>query len=149
MRWLVCLALAACGDNAASECSTAFDGSFTDRVRAASACPTLDAGELAFAVDSHVLGAQAIASFTLGDAVTAGRYSSQTVTSWHFVEARSVGDGACVYSAGDEVTPHGSFTLVLDGVDPAHGTLEVTQYVHAVDGTDCGPADLEYIRADF
>lgn len=147
MRCLVFVALAACGDNAAPECTAEFGGNFTDRVRAASACPTFEGGVLAFAVDSSVLGAQALAEFELGDAAPPGLYSSQTVASWHFVEARSIGDGACVYSAGDQVTPHGSFTLDLYALD--HGRLTVDQYVHAVDGTDCGASDLEHILVEF
>ena len=42
-----------------------------------------------------------------------GEYSSETLATWHAVGARSISDGACVYSAGDQVTPHGSFTLTL------------------------------------
>jgi hypothetical protein len=150
VRIAALLVLAACGDNATAPCTATFTGSFADDVRSTAACPELHDGALAITFDSPVLGGQVGVELDLGDAATTGRYSEQTVFSWHAVEAKSLGDGACIFSAGDSVTPHGSFTLQVDATEPdPHGVLDVVQYVHAVDGTDCGPADVENVHVDF
>ncbi len=150
---------AGCGDNAAasSPCTATFAGGFTDTVRGPAACASLaaQAGSadqlLDFAIDSRVLGAQVIVSIDLGAAPATGEYSSETIGTWHAVEARSILDGACFYTAGDAITPQGSFMLTLDALDAAtaHGVLDIVQYVHAVDGTDCGPSDTETIDVAF
>ena len=92
-----------------------------------------------------------IVSIDLGPTPTAGELSSETLASWHAVGAKSIADGACVYSAGDLVTPHGSFTLTLTAVDApaAHGTLEIVTYLHAVDSTSCGASDTETLDLVF
>jgi len=151
VRILAALALlAACGDNASAPCTATFAGGFADSVRSTDACPELHDGALAITFDSPALGGQVSVELDLGDAATTGRYSSETVFAWHAVEARSIGDGGCVYSAGDEVTPHGSFTLRVDATEPdPHGVLDIVQYVHAIDGTDCGPADVENVHLAF
>ena len=160
---VVLLAFAAgCGDNHAGgagdeTCAASFAGNFADEASGSAVCAALDqlpgsADQLLdFAIDSRVLGAQVIISVDLGTAPSTGEYSSETLASWHAVGARSLQDGACVYSAGDQVTPHGSFTLSLTAIDEAaaHGTLVVTQYVHAVDEVDCGDADIETVDVVF
>ena len=52
-------------------------------------------------------------------------------------------------SAGRDVVPAGNFVLVLDAISPAHGTLSLTQAVHALPGANCGPGDLETVRLEF
>lgn len=150
MRLLVLALVAGCGDDVVRDaCTATFSGNFSDVTSSHAACPTVS-DALDFAIDSRVLGAQAVISIALPAAPAPGDYSSQTLTSWHAVEARSLGNGACVYSAGDEVTPSGSFRLSLAELAPvAHGTLSVTQYVHAIDSADCGVADLERLDVTF
>lgn len=153
--WLAllgCAACPACGDNTPGPaCTATFSGGFADTTSSPAVCPMLAEGQLVLAIDSRVLGAEADVVFELGASPALGRYSSQTLATWHAVEARSLGGGACVYSAGDSVTPHGSFTLELTAIGDgtAHGVLDVVQYVHAVDGTDCGPADLEMLHVEL
>ncbi len=152
------LALAACGDNTTPTCADAsvcgdacpvtFAGNFAESTLSAGNCPTLSAS-LDFAIDSPLLGAKVMIELDLGANPPAGNYSSETVTSWHAIGARSIGDGACVYSAGDQSTPTGSFALSLTAVDPAHGTLDVLQTVQALAGTDCGAASTETIAVVF
>jgi hypothetical protein len=161
---LVAIAFAACGDNRAplddamlGPCSALFSGSYRETIASAGACATLSSAAgssdvlLGFALDSQVLGAQVMISFDLGPAPTVGSYSSETVASWVAVGAQSIGNGACVYSAGDQVVPTGSFTLTLTALSAktAHGNATVAEYVHADDGTNCGPADTELIQLVF
>lgn len=150
MKLLALALIAGCGDDVHRDaCTATFAGNFSDATSSHAVCPTLS-DSLDFAVDSRVLGAQAVISIALPADPAVGDYSSQTLTSWHAVEARSLGNGACVYSAGDEVTPSGSFRLSLAEVAPvAHGTLAVTQYVHAIDSADCGAADIEMLEVTF
>ena len=155
-------ALAACGDNlpgvdAAVTCTATFAGGFADTTSSGGACAQLakasgsDDMLLGFAIDSNVLGAQVAISIDLGVAPATGAYSSETLATWHAVEAKSILDGACVYSAGSVVTPNGSFQLALAALDAgtAHGSLSIVQYVHAVDGANCGPSDTETIDVAF
>jgi hypothetical protein len=141
---------AACGDAAlcADACPATFSGNFADHSLAAANCARLDPA-LELSIASPVIGAPLAISLDLGAAPAAGPYSSETVAHWSAVQARSIGDGACVYSAGDEVVPIGSFTLDLaDPVGP-HGTLAVELTVHAVDGTRCGAGDREHVEIVF
>jgi hypothetical protein len=154
--------LAACGDNAHGvdagvTCAATFAGNFADTTSSQQTCAQLTKASgsddvlLGFAIDSGVLGAQATISIDLGIAPATGAYSSETLATWHAVEARSIEDGACVYSAGSVVVPTGSFQLQLGDLDAAgaHGSLSVVQYVHAVDSANCGPFDTEMIDVAF
>lgn len=158
---LALLALAACGSDAAvadagcrdaevcaGGCPASFSGNFADGSTDAANCARL-AGALQFTVPSQVIGAPLMISLDLGDAPAAGPYSSETVAHWSAVQARSIGNGACVYSAGDEVVPAGSFTLSLTDPAAPHGTLAVELTVHAVDGTRCGAGDQEHVEIVF
>ena len=162
MKLLLVLGLAACGDNlhgvdAGATCTATFAGGFVDTTSSGAACAQVGKASgsddvlLGFAIDSRVLGAQATISIDLGVAPATGSYSSETLATWHAVEARSINDGACVYSAGSVVTPIGSFQLALAAVDgdSAHGSLSIVQYVHAVDGANCGPSDTETVDVAF
>lgn len=161
---LVSLVCAACGDNRAplddatlGPCSALFTGSYRETIASAGACPTLSSAAgssdvlLGFTLDSQLLGAQVMISFDLGPTPTVGSYSSETVASWVAVGAQSIGNGACVYSAGDQIVPTGSFTLALTSLsaNTAHGNGTITEYVHADDGTNCGPADTEMVQLVF
>jgi hypothetical protein len=159
----VSLALIACGDNraplddsAGAACSALFSGGFDEVIASTDACGALSTSPgssdvlLGFSLQSSVLGAQVVISFDLGPTPTIGGYSSETVSSWHAVGAQSLGNGGCVYSAGDQVVPTGSFTLTLTSLAPApHGNAMIDEYVHALDGTDCGPADTEVVQLVF
>jgi len=161
-RAVALLVVCACGSHKpaapdAGACTAAFAGAFVDAVDASTACPTVAQNgdvELSFAIDSSEIGAQVMIAIDLGPAPTTGETTSETIVDWHAVEARSVGiAGGCVYSAGSDVTPNGSFALELSALDvaagTAHGTLDVTQYVHALEATDCGPSDTETIHSVF
>ena len=152
----LCVAAAACGAAPAAPdaatCALALGGNFDETASSPAFCPTVAAGELDFTLPSSVLGSPIDAAIDLGAAPASGTYSSETVARWRLIAARSVGvDGACVYSAGDEVTPHGSFTLALTAIDQmtAHGTLDAILWVHAVTGTDCGGGDTETVHVSF
>jgi hypothetical protein len=148
--------LAACGSAPAAPdaatCTLALAGNFDEASSAPADCPTVAGGELDFTLPSSAIGSPIAVAIELGAAPATGTYSSETIAHWRLVAARSVGvDGACVYSAGDEVTPHGSFTLVLTSIDAsaAHGTLDAILWVHALDSTDCGAGDTETVHVSF
>ncbi|HTJ43435.1 MAG TPA: hypothetical protein VL463_15125 [Kofleriaceae bacterium] len=157
MKYALLLALVACTQAPAAPpatCALMFGGNFSETTHAASSCPTLTDGKLAFTLESSTLGNPFAISIDLGPAPAAGTYSSETTSSWLAIAARSIGqDGACTYSAGVEVVPHGHFTLELTSIDAsattAHGTLDATLFVHAGNGTDCGAGDTESIHVEF
>jgi hypothetical protein len=143
---------APCADAAVCDgmCIASWTGNFRDGSRAAANCAHL-APELALELQSPVIGSPLVISIDLGAAPSAGMFSSETVATWSAVQARSIGNGACVYSAGDMVVPTGSFTLELASVDgdAPHGHITIVQYVHAVEDTVCGTADTETVDAVF
>ncbi len=166
MRWMLALAaIAACGSDAhhapacadavvcGGACPVAFSGNFAESTLSGASCATVTTPDttLAFSIDSSAIGSPLAVSIDLGSAPGAGAYSSETIASWTAVAAKSIGDGGCVFSAGTGITPTGSFTLSLTAIDAqaAHGTLEIVQYVHALQGTDCGVADTETIDVVF
>ena len=149
------LLLLGCGDNlpnaetadaAPNGCPASFSGNFTDFSELASNCAKLDT-TLTMSITSPLIGSPVAVSLALG-AAQVGPYSSETVQTWSAVQARSIGDGACVYSAGDRVVPTGSFTLDLTELAP-HGMLTLSLAVHAVDGTECGVGDVEQVSVMF
>jgi hypothetical protein len=96
-------------------------------------------------IDSQVLGEPV--SIAIAGAVV-GVSTSDTAASWTVLGAASIGDGTCVYAAGDQALPHGTFTLVLTSLAP-HGTLDVLQHVQATVNTDCGPSSEETLHLEF
>ncbi len=99
--------------------------------------------------------AQLKVSIDLGASPAAGSFSSENVGSWS-VTGISTDGSNCVYSAGPEFVPVGSFALTLTSVDApasgsgeAHGTLDLTAYVHAPPATSCGVGDVEEVVFDF
>jgi hypothetical protein len=160
---LLLLALAACGSDpvatpdatpcadaalCAGACPAVFSGNFADHSLEATNCATFDP-TLAMSITSPLIGSPLAISLDLGPAPSPGPYSSEFVPTWSAVQARSIGNGACVYSAGDQVVPLGSFTLNLSDATTPHGTLELELTVHAVDGTVCGAGDLESVSIVF
>src|SRR5262249_60945627 len=122
-----------------------FSAIFAESSTAPANCPT---GMLAFSIPTHALAASLDVMIEL-PSPTAGPYSSETVATWSARAVQLIGNGICLYSAGNAVVPQGSFTLELDSVDPAHGTLAITQYVLVYPATDCGDADTEMVRITF
>jgi hypothetical protein len=143
---------AACADAAVCEgrCVATFTGNFYDSSADAANCAELSP-QLVLNIESPAIGSPLAISIDLGASPTPGTYSSETVASWTAVQARSLGDGGCVYSAGSDVVPVGSFTLDLAIVDgaTAHGTLDVLLTVHALEATNCGAASTEAVDVVF
>ena len=149
--------LAACGSSPAAPpdaappdaapipCTATFSGNFDESSTGPANCAT---GMLTFSVPTHALGAPLDVKIDL-PSPTAGSYSSETVATWSARAVQLIGNGICLYSAGNAVVPQGSFTLELDSVDPPHGTLAITQYVLVYPETDCGDADTEMVRIAF
>jgi hypothetical protein len=159
MRWLL-LALVACGGTSAatapadarcgdastcgSACEASFTGNFAETSYSDANCPSAGSA-LTFAIPSATIGNALAVSITVGGP---GTYSSETVADWTAVAARSIGDGGCVYSAGSDIVPTGSFTLDLVDSSP-HGTLDLVLFVHALEASDCGPASNEAVEVVF
>jgi hypothetical protein len=137
---------ARCGDAAVcgSACEASFTGNFAETSYSAANCPTLGS-DLAFAIPSTTIGSDLAVSIAIGGP---GTYSSETVATWTAIAARSIGDGGCVYSAGSDIVPTGSFTLDLASASP-HGTLDLVLYVHALQASDCGTASNEAVEVVF
>ena len=93
----------------------------------------------------------------LGATPTVGVFSSETTAlNGAHSRSRACMTGACIYNAGMNAIPQGSFTLTLDALDGAtgHGTLDIVQYVlRYVDEqgheSDCGPDDTESLELVF
>jgi hypothetical protein len=137
---------ARCGDAAVcgNACEASFSGNFAELSYSAASCPTLGS-DLAFSIPSTTIGSDLAVSIAIGGP---GTYSSETVATWTAVAARSIGDGGCVYSAGSDIVPTGSFTLDLANATP-HGTLDLVLYVHALQASDCGTASNEAVEVVF
>jgi hypothetical protein len=158
MRSLL-LALVACGGTSAgssadarcsdasvcgSACEASFTGNFVETSYSAANCPSAGSA-LTFAIPSTTIGGDLAVSIAVGGP---GTYSSETVADWTAVAARSIGDGGCVYSAGSDIVPTGSFTLELSDSSP-HGTLDLVLFVHALQASNCGPASNEAVEVVF
>jgi hypothetical protein len=157
-----------CAD-AGPACGSACPATFTGNLDASSTtpanCAQLGAGSgsasadtvLAFALASPMLDAPLEISVDLGASPSAGTYSSETSTSWSALGSRSApasgsnAAGECVYSAGAEGVPTGSFAMTLTAIDAAsaHGELRVVQYLQAQAGVDCGSGDVETVDVRF
>jgi hypothetical protein len=152
--WMVCAALAGCS----SPCQADLSGNFSASSSASSACGTLSQAEDGWTLGFQVpLGAKAgtlRASIDLGQSPSTGTLSSETVATW---SASIANESDCLYSAASDGVPNGSFTLelsALEGTDgqgspSAHGRLDVTQYLHAPPGVDCGRGDTENVAIRF
>ncbi len=165
------LGLTACSSSSSASCTAQLTGNTTESATLSSNCgvvtfspATDDAGaDAGSASDTYVLNlsantkdiAQVKVSIDLGASPAVGSFSSENVASWSLTAVSTNGE-SCVYSAGTESVPVGSFTLTLKSVDvasggtgQAHGTLALTAYVHAPPNADCGAGDTEDIVFDF
>lgn len=156
---LAILALGACGDNAAPRdagapdasdaCTATFSGNFAE-MSSGQLCATLaEDGTLAVAVPSMTLSPPLKLTVDLGASPSRGHYSSDAVASWSARGVQAIGNGVCVYNAGSQAVPTGELELDLEAIQPVHGTLQLTLYVLAFPGTDCGVADTESVVVRF
>lgn len=147
MRYAVlAIALAACGPSASTEpkCTATFAGNFADYSEGA--CPSAKQ-DFEFTADAPSVSARLTGKIALGPGLVPTTFTSQSATgAWSALMTREPG---CVYSAGRDVVPQGNFRLVLSSIAPAHGTLELTQYVHALPGADCGRGDVQTVTLAF
>ena len=160
----VLVMLVACGGNSApatdtcadagpacgSACIATFAGNFASSSESADSCPQVSGSNVAFAVASTELDAPLMISIELGHAGS-GAFSSETAPSWSALASRSTPAGECVYSAGAQSVPTGSFAMTIASIDAssAHGELRVVQYVQAQPTVDCGSGDSETVDVQF
>ncbi len=164
MRWTFLLALAGCGDNRAVPpdapvpCALELTGNVIEHSIAT--CPILKPGTGDREGDSILSATLGAFGTTLGvqldlGAAPIGDYSSASTLRWNALAiATEAGGGACVFSAGSDTVPSGSFTLHLTAVEPIHGTLAMTLFVlpqTTEQGmqTDCGPGTTENLLLAF
>jgi hypothetical protein len=161
VKRLAPILLAACGGthaatdaapDASTRCSAVFSGNFGE-TGVSDGCAMLgsaDSGDvtLVLMVPSTTLATSFAGTFDLGPAPTPGHYSSRTVTTWRMRAVQRIGDGTCLYAAGDMQVPQGFFDLMLTEVDAAgiHGTLDLTQYILGFPSTDCGDSQTEVLN---
>jgi hypothetical protein len=126
-------------------CTATFTGNFAEVATTATACATATATQLALTVPSTNLIAPL--AITLAITPAPGDFSSETTMAWSAIATRMVTHDTCVLDAGDQVVPHGSFTLHLTGAD--HGTLELDQPVRATMFSACGSPLAEHVEVAF
>jgi hypothetical protein len=136
----------ACG----SACIATFAGNFASSSESADNCAQVSGSMLAFAVASRDLDAPLMIAIDLGF-VGSGAFSSETAQAWSALASRSTAAGECVYSAGAQSVPTGSFAMTIASIDAAsaHGELRVVQYVQAQPTVDCGSGDTETVDVQF
>jgi hypothetical protein len=141
--------------DASGACVAQFSGDFTETATAGS-CATITvdgSGDttLALAIPSTAVPSGVASSFDLGESPAPGTYSSDSITTWSARGVRTLGNGACVYSAGATAVPQGSFAMTVDAIDAAtaHGSLSLTLWVLAYPGTDCGADNTEQVQLQF
>ena len=162
----IAVLLAACGcsgggaapdaaPDASTICTAVFTGNF-DETSVSDRCATLGIAEtgeveLTLMVPAHALDTTMLGVFDLGAAPTPGAYSSRTVSFWRMRAVQRIGDGNCVYAAGTQQVPQGSFELQLTSAstDAMHGTLELTQFILGFPATDCGDGETEQLSLAF
>ena len=148
LAWLV--AVAGCGDHGAATadaaidagaaCTATYRGNFDEDAASPIACASSATGSLAISAPSATLVEPLAITIELGGAAI-GAYSSETVGGWDVRGTRLVTNAQCLFVAGNDVTPAGSFTLSLASVAPLHGTLDLVLTVLQTPFTNCG-ADL-------
>jgi len=178
---MILLALAACGSGGngtadapscpdagpacTSACVAVLSGNFAWSGESPGNCAQVGPGSgsaandsvLAFSIASPWLDAPLAISIDLGAQPGPGTYSSETSTNWSALASRlapGVGSdvqGECIYSAGAQAVPTGSFAMTLSWIEgtAAHGELRVQQYVQAQAQVDCGAGDNETIDVQF
>ncbi|MFT3841789.1 MAG: hypothetical protein QM723_32665 [Myxococcaceae bacterium] len=151
------LVLAGCGGSSEQHtCTADFTGNFSDHTAALTNCPRISKDSTGEAWVFHFKVASPAGQTTDEGTISLGANASATSLAsgggsvWATSATREPG---CVYSAGDQAVPTGSFQLTLDTVDTAKGDatgrLELRQYVHAQPMTDCGQGDEEVLVVDF
>lgn len=148
--------LAGCGDptvapvdapfvpqDAPAACTAKFSGNFVETSTTDDACAT---DGMTLSISSTFLVEPLQVSIP---AASAGDYSSQTVAEWSAMATRMINHDTCLMAAGDQVVPHGSFTLHLESVSPSHGTLVLDQPVRATVFSDCGATLVEHVEVTF
>jgi|HubBroStandDraft_6_1064221.scaffolds.fasta_scaffold487720_2 hypothetical protein len=157
MRRLVWLVLAACGDHAmpppspdaaTGGCTAQLSGNFAETSSSPANCPTLAMSTLDFTVAVMQLGSDLDISITLPAAMP-GSFSSETVPSWSAMAFEPETNSGCVFRAGNDATPEGSFTLSLDAIAPPHGSLALSLSVLSLPGSTCGLDDVELAALSF
>src|SRR5690349_10678726 len=117
-------AIAACGDDLATPdaplvpaCAARFTGNFAETSSTDTPCATLVPKEsewsLSFEMPVQALGGTLAISIDLGGAPAPGASSPATTSAWSARAVRTVGDSACIYSAGSAAIPTGDFALSL------------------------------------
>jgi hypothetical protein len=155
---LVALLVGAGCSSSSDGCTARFSGAVAETGTVTSGCGTLsqaaDGGAsgdslLTLNAMSAHIGALAV-SIDLGATPAVGTLSSETVMNWSATGVAS-GTAACGYEGGNEAVPTGSFTLTITDATTtvAHGTLDMTLYVHAPPATDCGASETEDAHFTF
>jgi hypothetical protein len=156
MRWLLVIALAACGDNEvpgrpdaaprpdsapAGACAATLTGNVTEASRADALCPrllpaaTMGHTMIRFVVASTAMGTSIGINIDLGAQPATGAYSSETTAIWSAlaIETTPAVDGACIFTAGAMSVPAGNFQLRIDAIDlvagTVHGELSLLMFV--------------------
>jgi hypothetical protein len=151
------------GPACTSACIATFSGNFAASSANAANCASLQPAtsssdvELAFALAAPMLDAPLQISIDLGTSPGAGTFSSETSTMWSALGSRSAPAtgsdvaGECIYSAGAQAVPTGSFAMTVSSIDnaAAHGELRIVQYLQAQAQVDCGSGDNETIDVQF
>ena len=159
--WLVA-ALTGCSSSGNGGCSIRFSGDIDEPGQLGPGCAVVTAATSDGGASQDVLTLTATSadvaglqiSIVLGASPAPGTFSSETVPDWS-AEGLGGDGGNCGYAGGRQAVPSGSFSMTLTSVVPqpsgdvAHGTLDMTLYVHSPPGTDCGRDPNERIHATF
>ena len=133
------------GPDAFVACTATFTGNFAEVATTATACASATDTQLVVTVPSTTLVAPL--AVTLAIAPAPGDFSSETTATWSALATRMINHDTCVLDAGDQVVPHGSFTLHLISAD--HGTLVLDQPVRATMFSACGTTLSEHVEVAF
>ena len=156
-------ALAACGDGGGAPgdagadpaCGAVFSENFAETWTGLPGCADLAQSDghstLRMSIPSQTLAASLDIAIDLGAAPAPGTYTSESLaTPWSADALHEFEMTSCLYHAGAESVPPGTFQLVLDAVDPrAHGTLDVMLYVLSRPYTYCGETNIERVAITF
>jgi hypothetical protein len=134
--------------DAPAACTAIFSGNFVETVTSDTPC-ALFGDDAMFHVTVTTTSLVDPYSIALDVPALVGDASSQTTATWSSMAMRMLAHDGCILAAGNQVVPHGDFTLHLDSATPAHGTLAVDQPVHATEFSNCGSPLLEHVEVMF
>lgn len=145
---------AACSDAAPTPCQFALAGDVSEVDTLDGGCSSLTPFDGGWTLAMQIAGASAKenVSIDLGATPSPGVYTSDNIQTWSVAGASTQG---CVFSAGNESVPTGSFKLKLTRVDTdadasaAHGVIDAIQAVQAPVGSTCAPGDFEEVEIVF